>query len=470
VRYPAFVAEMATEANRPKLWFGIKSGYAIAGAFAILAALGEGFHLTPWRWAFAALVLAKVATNTLAWWSLRTGTAVLELNGLNTAADVVLMTGAIYFTGGPQSPLLPIYVIEITVIALLTNTGVTLLIAGQILLCFAAMTILMATDVLPPQLVPAEPTGGIGGRYAVVAILFAAFVIGTPTFFTSSILRLLKRQERALEARTAQLIEAERQRSQFLAAVSHELRTPIHGVQGLADLIASGVYGPATAKQKDAAGAIKRSAQSLLGLVDDLLALTRAEIGKLEVRAAPVELRDLIEQVAASVTWMIGTKQLQLTTEVADGLPPITTDRRLLGHVLVNLVANAAKFTPEGGRVVVRARAGADGGAALEVEDTGIGIADDQRDLIFEAFRQVDGSDEKGYGGVGLGLALVRRLVRLLGGRVEVASVVGKGSRFTVHVPAAVPGAEPVDADAGPPPPAADADDGAAARSGEEVG
>jgi signal transduction histidine kinase len=454
MRYPAFVAEMATEANRPKLWFGIKSGYAFAGAFTILALLGAGFDLTPWRWPFAALIAVKLATNTIAWWSLRAERGVLEWSGLNTIADVLVMTGAIYFTGGPESPLFPIYVIEITVIALLTNTGVTLLSAAEVLLCFAAMTILMAAGVLPPQPIPADPSGEITVRYAVVIILYAGFVIGTPTLFTSSILRLLKRQERVLEDRTAQLIEAERQRSQFLAAVSHELRTPIHGVQGLADLIASGVYGPATDKQKDAAAAIKRSAQGLLGLVDDLLALTRAEIGRLEVRAAPVELGDLVEQVAASVTWMIGTKQLHLETDVSPDLPAITTDRRLLGHVLVNLVANAAKFTPEGGRIVVRARADAGGGAALAVEDTGIGIADDQRELIFEAFRQVDGSDEKGYGGVGLGLALVRRLVQLLGGRVEVASVVGKGSTFTVHVPAVAPGA-------GAP---------GAPRSGEELG
>ncbi|MCE9578365.1 MAG: HAMP domain-containing histidine kinase [Deltaproteobacteria bacterium] len=435
MRYPPFVAEMAREENRPKLWFGIWSGYAIAAAFALLALLADIFGLTPWRWAFAGLVAIKLLTNTAAMLSLRSGKGILEWSGLNTGMDTVLMTGAIYLTGGPRSPLIPIYVIEITVIALLTNTGVTLLIAGEVLLCFSLMTVLMAAGVVPDQPVPADPTGTIGPRYAIVVILYAAFVIGTPTFFTSSILGLLKRQGKALEQRTAELVEAGKERSQFLAAVTHELRTPIHGVQGMAELIETGVYGPVTDKQKDACATIKRNAQGLLGLVDDLLALTRAEMGRLEIKMAPVDLSELVTQVAGSVTGMIATKKLTLTTEVAEPLAPITSDRRLLGHVLVNLLANAAKFTPRGGRVVVRAKI-VDDWAHLEVADTGVGIADSDREAIFRAFHQIEGGDERGYGGVGLGLALVQRLVTNLGGKVEVDSTLGVGSTFRVLIPA----------------------------------
>jgi signal transduction histidine kinase len=436
VGYPAFIAAMAHESNRPKLLYSIRSGYAHAALFAVLATLGSALQLTPARWAFAALIAIKLATNTLAWWSLRARRLVIETSGLNVAADVVLMTAAIYFTGGPQSPLFPIYIIEITVVALLSNLGVTLLVAGGVVVSFAAMTLGIAAGVLDAQPVPAEPHGGLGYRYAAVAIFFAAFVIGVLTFFVSSIVALLRVKEDALEARTAELIEAGKERSQFLASITHELRTPIHGVQGLSDLIATGVYGPVSDKQRDACASIKGSAQSLLALVDDLLALTRAEVGRLDLQVAPVELADLVEQVAASVTWMLGTKKLALTTDL-DGAGAVETDRRLLGHVLVNLVANAAKFTPEGGRVTVRARRGdAGAGAVLEVEDTGIGIPDDRRAAIFDAFRQLHGGDEKGYGGVGLGLALVKRLVDLLGGTIEVDSVVGKGSTFRVVLPA----------------------------------
>jgi signal transduction histidine kinase len=436
VGYPAFLAEMALESNRAKLRFGVASGFAFVIAFAALAAAAVGAGILTWTWAFAALIGAKTATNLLAWWSLRSGRAVLELSGLNTAIDVVVMTGAIYFTGGPPSPLLPIYVIEISVVALLTNLGVTLMVCGEIIVLFAVMTILMAAHVLPDQPVPIDPGGGIGPRYAAVAIFYAGFVVGVPAFFTSAILRLLRTKETALEQRTAELIEAGTHRSQFLAAVTHELRTPIHGVQGLSDLISTGVYGPVTDKQKDACASIKRSAQGLMVLVDDLLALTRAEVGKLEVLRAPVALSEVVDQVTASVGWMLGTKKLALTSETA-AAPTIETDRRLVSHVLVNLVANAAKFTPEGGRVIIRARAAPGGGAVLEVEDTGIGIPDDRKDEIFLAFHQLEGGDERGYGGVGLGLALVKRLVELLGGSVEVASVLGKGSTFRVTLPAA---------------------------------
>ena len=437
--YPAFLAEMERESYRARLRLSIWSGFAMAAAFALLAAAGVGFDLTPWRGMFAALVGTKLVTNCLAWWSLARDRWVLELCGLNVAADVLAMTGAIYFTGGPGSPLFPIYVIEITVVALLTNLGVTLLVAGGILVAFTAMTLLMAGGVLPPTTLPADPSGRLSVEYVSVSLVFAAFVIGVPTFFTSGILRLLRHKERVLEARTADLIEAGKQRSQFLATVTHELRTPIHGIQGLSDLIATGVYGPVTDRQKEACAQVKRSAQGLLGLIDDLLALTRAGSGRLDIRLRPVDLHELVGSVAASVSWMIGTKQLVLETDAPADLPGVESDRRLLGHILVNLVANAVKFTPEGGRVTVRARVD-ERGAVLSVEDTGIGIPDDQRDAIFEAFRQLDSSDERGYGGVGLGLALVQRLVAALHGRVEVVSTVGKGSTFTVVVPARWPG------------------------------
>lgn len=154
------------------------------------------------------------------------------------------------------------------------------------------------------------------------------------------------------------------------------------------------------------------------------------------MRWTPVALREVVEQVTGSVQWMLTTKHLRLEVDVDDAT--VESDRRLLGHILVNLVANAAKFTPERG--VVRIRAGRRGDRfTLAVEDTGIGIPDDKYQAIFEAFRQLDAGDERTYGGVGLGLALVKRLSDLLGGSVRVESVVGKGSVFTVELPAQAP-------------------------------
>ena len=255
----ASIAEMATPAHRTRLRYGIYSGFAIAIGFGVLAAAAAALDITPWRWAFAWLVGLKLLTNTLAWLGLARERGVLGTQGLNTLADVVLLTAAIYFTGGPYSPLLPTYVIIVAVLSLLSNLGVTLLMAGVIVLAFAAMLTLMTTGVLPPTSVPGAPGEIPSVGYAVISIAYCALVVGVPAWFSSATLRLLRRKEVDLQKRTDEAIAAAAQRSQFVASMTHELRTPIHGVQGLADVIAAGVYGPVTDKQKEACASIKRS-------------------------------------------------------------------------------------------------------------------------------------------------------------------------------------------------------------------
>ncbi|HEY5951503.1 MAG TPA: HAMP domain-containing sensor histidine kinase [Kofleriaceae bacterium] len=437
MKYPAFIAEAVSPANRSKLRFGIYTGYALAATFAVLAGGVSLLELTPWRWAFVGLISTKLLTNSIAWLALVRDRFVTLTQVVNTTADVVLLTGAIYFTGGSYSPLLATYVIIVAAIALLANVGVTVLMVTGIVLSFSTMMVLMATGILPPT----APPGAVGTTptpgYVVIAIIYCALVVGIPGYFCSATLRMLRQKERDLEAKTAQLMQANTQRSQFVASMTHELRTPIHGVQGLSDVIAAGVYGPVTDKQREACEKIKRSAQSLLGLVDDVLNLARAEANKIEARPSNIAIADLIERVTASVTWMIGTKKIELLSEVAPDLPFVQSDDRWLAHVLVNLVSNAVKFTPEGGKVIVRAyERRSDDTVVLEVQDTGIGIARSERERIFEPFRQGEGdTDSKGFGGVGLGLALVARLTDLLGAKVELDSDVGKGSTFRVIVP-----------------------------------
>jgi signal transduction histidine kinase len=339
-----------------------------------------------------------------------------------------------YFTGGPYSPLLPTYVIVIAVLSLLSNLAVTVMMASLIVLSFSTMLTLIAAGILPATPVPGSPGQVPTAGYTITAIVYCAIVVGVPAFFSAATLRLLRKKESDLERRTSQLIEAATQRSQFVASMTHELRTPIHGIQGLSDLIAAAVYGPVTDKQKDACASIKRSAQSLLQLVDDVLQLTRAEAGKIDARPGTVDVAALVERVTASVSWMVGTKKLNLEVDVEDELPSVQSDERWLAHVLVNLIANAVKFTPEGGRVTVRAHATGKG-VELAVEDTGIGIPPEDRDRIFEPFRQGEGGDAKGFGGVGLGLALVSQLSDLLALELSLDSTVNKGSTFKVIVP-----------------------------------
>jgi signal transduction histidine kinase len=437
VKYPAFIAEAIAPANRSKLRFVIWTGYALCLGFAVLAAGAAIANITPWRWAFVGLVSIKLLTNSLAWLAIARDKGVLPTQVINTTADVVLLTGAIYFTGGPYSPLVATYVIVVAVAALLSNRGVTILFVAGIVLAFSVMMAMLSLHILPMTSVPGRPGTVPTVGYTLVAVLYCIFVVGVPGYFCVATLRMLREKERELEASTSRLIQANTQRSQFVASMTHELRTPIHGVQGLADVIAAGVYGPVTDKQKEACASIKRSAQSLLALVDDVLNLARADANRIEARPSSVDIAALIERVVASVTWMIGTKKIELDAEVAPDLPFVQSDDRWLAHVLVNLVSNAVKFTPEGGRVFVRAyeRVGQDE-VILEVEDTGIGIAREDHDRIFEPFRQADDTaDTKGYGGVGLGLALVAKLTDLLGCRVELNSHVGKGSTFRVIVP-----------------------------------
>lgn len=290
---------------------------------------------------------------------------------------------------------------------------------------------------------------GMAIASAVAFLTVAAGVVALPWALCATVasasawvcvvaLHRLRARERELDARMAEWVEASSQRGyrQFVASMTHELRTPIHGVQGLADVIAAGVYGPVTDRQREACASIKRSAQTLLGLVDDVLNLARAEVDGIEACPTVIDVNKLVERVTASVSWMVGTKRIQLKTDVQPRLPLVHTDPRWLTHIVVNLVSNAVKFTPEGGTVSVSVSESASRrGVVLQIADSGVGIAREDRERIFEPFLQGGGGDDTRYGGVGLGLSLVARLSELLACDVELNSTVGQGATFRVTVP-----------------------------------
>lgn len=433
-RLPLFLAEQDRPEFRRNIETSTKSGLATVLAFAALIALAHFLGVSTYRPAYGALVALKLATNTLSMLSLRVNKLVLPAGAVNVFADLVCMTGAIYFTGGPESPLFAVYGIEISIVALLTDLGTTILIGASAVLLFAAMSGLMVAGILPPTRTPASLAGGVTPAYVVVFVAFAMLVFGLPTLYTAFILQKLRQKQAALEARTQELVEAGKHRAQFMANVTHELRTPIHGIAGLSDLVKMGVYGQLNDKQKEAHDDIKRSARSLLTLIDDLLELSRSDAGKLRVDVTDVSIDDAIAQVVGSVRWMRGTRPLSLSCDVEEGLPILRTDEKKLKQIAINLLANAVKFTPDGGSVSVSVRRHGEG-VRLVVEDTGIGIPERETARIFEEFRQVDGSNERAYGGMGLGLALVKRLSDVLGAVVEVDSKEGEGSTFSVTFP-----------------------------------
>jgi signal transduction histidine kinase len=435
VKYPAFIQEMASEANRGKLLVGIWSGYTVAAVFGALAAVAQWQGIIAFTWAYYALIGAKYATNTLAWWSLRTGKLVLETAGLNLVADMTVITGAIYLTGAQLSPLFSVYVIVIAVVAMLSNRGVTVLAAILAVAAYALMSLLVYTGVLPAQPPPVEYAGGLTPGYVAIDFAIRFGLLAALTYYLTAVLRVLREREVALEHKTAALVEASRHRREFTTNITHELRTPIQGILGLTELIESGVYGAVSDKQREAMAGIRRSADGLLHMVDDLLQLARAESGRLEVKRSRFAVESLLQEAVAAARWMQGRKRLDVELSVAPDVPELESDPVLLGRVVVNLLSNAIKFTPEGGRVSVTARARA-GGIEIAVADTGIGIPPEELPHVFEEFRQVDGSSSRRYGGAGVGLSLVRTATAALGGEVTAVSAPGKGATFTIHLPA----------------------------------
>ena len=434
------LSELAKLRNPRTLLFGVISGYALTAVFALLLWVGIATETIPWHWLFTALLGAKLLTNTLALIALKLDRFSLEAGGLNVVMDVVVMTGAIWATGDMASPIVAIYTIEVTVLALLTNLTCTVLIGGLALVLYVAMAALVDIGVLPRFPTPVE-WAGRDSTYIALACSFTAMVIVVPTFYVAGILRRLRDRERALEAKTAALIEAGKQKAQFMANITHELRTPLQGIMGLSQLVEKGVYGEATDRQRQAMEDIKNSAKRLHMLIDDLLHLAMHDAGRLAVKIGPVDVGELLRSAAASAQWLFGGKQLTVTLDLADEAPAIRSDRTKLNQILINLLANAIKFTPDGGTITLRLRT-TDTGIELAVVDTGIGIPADELARVFEEFYQVDGSAVREYGGVGLGLSLVKRLAELLGGSVLVTSEVDRGSTFTVRLPLVAPGVE----------------------------
>ena len=224
---------------------------------------------------------------------------------------------------------------------------------------------------------------------------------------------------------------ANRAKGEFLAVMSHELRTPLNAILGYSELVELGVHGPVSDAQREAMARIRRSGQHLLALVNNVLNLERAEVGAIESTLVPVPVAQLFEDVDTLSRIQAEAKGLKLTVCPP---PPGTTvigEREQVGQVLVNLLSNAVKFTPPGGEVELACELD-EGVARFRVRDTGVGIPPEARERAFEPFVQLDTGLTRRAEGAGLGLAISRRLARLMGGDVVVESVVGQGSTFTL--------------------------------------
>ncbi len=248
-------------------------------------------------------------------------------------------------------------------------------------------------------------------------------------------------RNQALEEANARLKELDRLKSQFLASVSHELRTPLNAIIGFSEVLLDGLAGELSEMAQEYLRYIHASGQHLLALINDLLDLSKIQAGRMTLSLQEVDIPALLEEVQATIAPMVEQKAQTLIFEVADPLPPLMADPMRLKQILLNLLSNASKFTPERGRIDLVCSLTDDGRMMrFIVTDNGIGIPPEEQAMIFEEFRQARQARELGQG-TGLGLAITRRLVELHGGSIGVESegIPGRGSRFTVLLPLAGP-------------------------------
>jgi len=255
------------------------------------------------------------------------------------------------------------------------------------------------------------------------------------TFATQSALAIQNaRLFREIADKSRQLEAASRHKSEFLANMSHELRTPLNAVIGFSEVLLQRMFGALNDKQDEYLKDIYASGQHLLSLINDILDLSKIEAGRMELVSAPFHLPSALENAVTLVRARAARHGIALELDVDPGLGELVGDERKVKQVLLNLLSNAVKFTPEGGRISLKASR-RDGAVEISVTDTGIGIAPEDQAAIFEEFRQVGSDDARKQEGTGLGLTLAKKFVELHGGRIWVESEVGRGSTFTFMLP-----------------------------------
>jgi PAS domain S-box-containing protein len=248
----------------------------------------------------------------------------------------------------------------------------------------------------------------------------------------------LEQMNERLASTNSELARATRLKDEFLANMSHELRTPLNAVLGISEGLLDEVYGSVNEKQKKSLHTIQRSGQHLLSLINDILDLAKIEAGKIEFNISSVSPRSISDYSLSFVRQQAFNKKQEIFTEIATNIKHIKVDERRVRQVLINLLNNAVKFTPEGGKITLKVYVkefDSQANLLFSVTDTGIGIAPEDMPKLFQSFVQIDSSISRAQDGTGLGLVLVQRIVELHGGSISVESELGKGSCFTVRLP-----------------------------------
>jgi signal transduction histidine kinase len=257
------------------------------------------------------------------------------------------------------------------------------------------------------------------------------------TFAAQSVLAIQNaRLFREIEDKSRQLQLASENKSQFVSSISHELRTPLNAIIGLTEMMVTNAARFGTEKAQEPLQRVNRAGTHLLGLINQVLDLSKIEAGKLELNPQTVQLAPLIDEVIGTARQLAEQNKNRLVVEAQENIGTLTVDPMRLRQILLNLLSNACKFTNEG-EVKLLARRVVDGRDWIElaVADSGIGMTVQQQAKLFEEFGQADAATAQKFGGTGLGLAITRKLARMMSGDITVASEPGKGSVFTVRLP-----------------------------------
>jgi signal transduction histidine kinase len=251
---------------------------------------------------------------------------------------------------------------------------------------------------------------------------------------TMQYMQALRKVNEELRRANEELTHLDELKSDFMATMSHELRTPLTSIIGHSDMLLSGMAGKLDEKQTGFVNSILNNGESLLNLINDILDLTKIEAGRLELRREAIDLRAALLGVLPVIKPKAAEKRIKVSTFLPTDLPPVDADPSKLDQILLNLLSNAIKYTHENGSVSVEARR-QNGLAEIWVTDTGVGIAREDQERIFQRFTQIDSSATRSQGGTGLGLAITKELVELHGGTIRLQSQLGKGSSFIFTVP-----------------------------------
>jgi signal transduction histidine kinase len=267
----------------------------------------------------------------------------------------------------------------------------------------------------------------------------AAFIITFLSFLLVLIVvmfnRFSKKVIERIAAHTVAIQEANQAKSDFLANMSHELRSPLNAIIGFSEVLQEGQAGELNTRQKDYCAEIFNSGQHLLSLINDILDLSKIEAGKMTLELEKINLPLLLDSCLSIIREKALAHNIALHTRVGEGVGDALVDVRKFKQMVFNLLANAVKFTPDGGRILLQAQRTPSGQLEFSVLDSGIGIAEKDLQRLFTPFEQLDSSLARKFEGTGLGLSMVRRLAELHGGTVNVSSELGKGSCFTVRIP-----------------------------------